>query len=128
MRAYTQTPPPDDETPDFGELLLADADDDLVPFAATGEQHMVSVEAIDTDAMGPVAMPRWTAAERIAYRDLARFVDAAEPRLGWRRVLFVVSGIQLSPARGERVLREAVGLLLESVDPLILDSEKEAAS
>ncbi len=128
MRAYTRTPPPDDESPDVGELLLADADDDLVPIAATGRHQVVSVDAADTDSMRLVAAPRWTPAEQVAYRDLARFVHAAEPKLGWRYALFVVSGIRLRPSRAERALREAAGLLLGGVDPLILDPEKEASS
>jgi hypothetical protein len=128
MSVYARTSIHDDEPVDpNAELMLADADDDLVPFASTSA---ASATPVDSDELSPtrlIALPRWTVAEQLAYRELARFASASEPTLGWRCVLFVVTGICLRPSRAERALRVAVWSLLQGVDPLILDAEKEAS-
>ena len=128
MRVYVRTPNHDDSVEPNAELLLDDADDELVPFTPTGPASVAPVDPGDAERTRLIALPRWTTAERLAYRELARFASAGEPTLGWRHVLFVVSGICLRPLRAERALRVSVRSLLKGVDPLILDAEKEASS
>jgi hypothetical protein len=129
MRVYARNPNHDGEPVEPNvELLLDDADDELVPLTPIVAP---TTDIADVELVAPtrlVASPRWTPAEQLAYRDLARFVSARAPTIGWRFVLFVVSGICLRPARAERALRESVKHLLDGVDPLILDPEKEASS
>ena len=128
MRVYARTPNRDDEPVEpNAELLLNDADDELVPLTPTAAPHVDAASPGEAEPTRLIALPRWTAAERLAYRELARFTSAGEPTLGWRYALFVVSGICLRPSRAERALRTSVRSLLDGVDPLILDPEKEAS-
>lgn len=130
MLAFTRKPS-DDESPVPVELLLNDADDDLAPLASPAvitEERPLSVDLADIRDTRLVVAPAWTERERASYMALLQFASSQEPRFGWRHLLFVVSGICLMPSRSERVFREYVDVLVRSVDPAILDDEKEAAS
>lgn len=130
MLAFTRKPT-DDESPADTELMLADADDDLAPLTTNTPTPVTAEPAPEPRSSGPmrlVVAPRWTTLEREAYASLLELVAAREPRLGWRHVLFIVSGICLAPSRSERALRSRIATLASSVDPVILDDDKEAAS
>ncbi len=129
MRAYTRNPNHDrDPVQPNAQLLLDDADDELVPLTPAAIPASIDHEPDAVASTRLIALPRWTPVEQLAYRELARFVSASGPTIGWRFVVFVVSGICLRPSQSERVLRASVASLLECVDPLILDPEKEASS
>lgn len=131
MLAFTRKPA-NDESPADTELLLADADDDLAPLTTntpdTPDAVDPPIDPRDSGSMRLVVAPRWTALEREAYASLLELVAAPEPRFGWRHVLFVITGVCLAPSRSERVLRSCIATLASSVDPVILDDDKEAAS
>ena len=128
MRVYARNPNHDGDPVDpNAELLLDDADDELVPLSPIAIAAEVDAEPDVVASTRLIALPRWTPVEQLAYRELARFVSASGPTIGWRYVVFVVSGICLRPSQSERALRASVASLLECVDPLILDPEKEAS-
>jgi hypothetical protein len=106
-------PPPKRAVSPLDEVIVEDEHDALVPLTATVQMPHATVDR-------PVEL-------RIAVDELAAFVAAREPVLGWRRMLFVVSGMVLQPSRAERNLREAAALVLGSVEQSTLDPEKEAA-
>ena len=129
MRVYARNPNHDGESVDpIAELLLDDADDELVPLTPINATRPDDAEPDAVASTRLIALPRWTPVEQLAYRELARFASASQPCIGWRCMLFVVSGICLPPSRPERALRASVTNLLECVDPLILDTKKEASS
>lgn len=130
MLAFTRKPANDESTANT-ELLLDDADDDLAPLTTNTPAPGAADDSVAPRTDGStrlIVAPRWTSNERAAYASLLDLVAAHEPRLGWRGLLFIVSGIRLAPSRSERVLREHIATLARSVDPAILDDEKEAAS
>lgn len=127
MLAYPRKPS-DDESPVAVELLLADADDDLAPLTPPARPKRELVEPRAMHGTQLVAAPRFTSEQRAAYVALAAFASSGEPQVGWRRWLVVVTGICLVPSRSERELRSRIALLVRSVDPALIDDEKEAAS
>jgi len=129
MDVYARTSIHDDEPVEPNdELMLGDADDELVPFAPTSTAPAAHVDPGEMQPPPLSDSTRWTSAEQLAYRELVRFTSASGPTLGWRYVLFVVTGICLRPSRSERALRVSVWSLLQGIDPLILDPKKEASS
>ncbi len=114
-------PPPKRAASVLDEVIVEDEDDAPVPLTSTAQVPVAS-------AGSPVARLLGSSVElRLAIDVLGRLVAAPSPALGWRRVLFVVSGICLPPSRAERELREAARCLLGSVESSTLDPEKEAS-
>ena len=120
MLAFTRKPPPEDEAPGRAELLLDDAEDGLVPLAPAPASEPAQPDA--------VVAPLPSVADDAALAALRAFASSAEPQLGWRRVVFVGTGIGLAPSRAELALRAQITLLLECVGSSSLDPEKEASS
>lgn len=126
MLAFTRKPPPEDDVSRPAELLLDDADDTLVPLQpspATEPMELVGDVAPSDDVT-----PRRSGEVALALDELRRFAESVDPSLGWRRVLFVVSGIRLRPSSTEHALRNQVSALLAVVDPPQTDPHKEASS
>ena len=122
MRPYSRLQNTTDESNPIDELLLAEADD-LAPLTTTRDIPVVAADAEVTDTSPPIA----SEAPRSAFDAVDRFVSSEVPVFGWRRVLFVVSGIMLPPSRAERELREAARLLVLSVGSGQPDPAKEAS-
>ncbi|MCB0877358.1 MAG: hypothetical protein KDC46_00050 [Thermoleophilia bacterium] len=123
MRPYSRLQNTTDESMPIDELLLAEADD-LAPLTTTRDIPAVVIDDEVTDASPKIASD----VPRGAFDAVERFVSSEVPVFGWRRVLFVVSGIVLPPSRAERELREAARLLVSSVGSGQPDPAKEASS
>jgi hypothetical protein len=123
MRPYSRLQNTTDESNPIDELLLAEADD-LAPLTTTRDIPVVAIDDEVTVTSPPIECD----VPRGAFAAVERFVSSEVPVFGWRRVLFVVSGIVLPPSRAERELREAVRLLVSSVGSGQPDSAKEASS
>lgn len=122
MLAFTRKPIPDDAR---AELLLDDADDALVPLsspaltdapaAAVGRGRVVALSA----SLDLTSLPAPALAELVAW------LCCPEPSFGWRRALFVVSGINLGPCASERRLRLLLCDLYRAFHPSTRDHSKE---
>ena len=104
MLAFTrsQPPPPLD---DHAELIVADSDDELVPFGAT-------VELPATPLATDLSTTTDTSSEALRLAGL--WVGDAAPWFGWRRALWFVTGIDLGPSLRERRLRLLLCELLDA--------------
>ena len=130
MRAFTRKPTPEYEPlPAItgSGLIVEDESDSLAPISATEQTRAASVEPEIEPSSVTVQSPLSNDALG-AYRSLLRFASADVPTLGWRHVVFVVTGVVLRPGRAERELRAQVVLLLDGVGSLVIDVTKEAAS
>jgi hypothetical protein len=123
MRPYSHLPTTSDESNPLGELLLAN-EDDLSPLTTTRELPAATNNVADA----PSPQRTVTEVQHDALVVVSSFASAGEAVFGWRRVLFVVSGIILPPSRAERELREAARFLLSSVGSIDPDPAKEASS
>lgn len=123
MRPYSRLQNTTDESNPIDELLLAEADD-LAPLTTTRDIPVVAIDDEATDTSPTLASD----APHGALAAIERFVSCEVPVFGWRRLLFVVSGIVLPPSRAERELREAARLLMSSVGSGQPDPAKEASS
>lgn len=90
-------------TPANAGLLLDDDDDTLVPIAAP-------VAPTPAQSPEPARLPASTlihpadASPEVLQRALA-WVTSPTPTLGWRALVFYVTGLNLGPSRRERDLR-----------------------
>ena len=127
MRAFTRKPQPQHDAliaDAIGELIVVDETDTLTPIHATAQHPVVVDEPRSSDVAFASPLDDETLS---AYHSLMRFASADVPQLGWRKAVFVVSGIVLGPGRAERELRAQVLLLLSGVGSLVIDATKEAA-
>ena len=120
MRPHLHKPVPEAESDSSVELLL-DAEDDLVPLTSTAEPSSAPVESADATASEAVTSGELSPQAQRAVTRLAWLVASAGPVFGWRRWVYVVSGVCLPPVRSERELRDAVRLLMASVGSADLD-------
>lgn len=104
MLAFTrsQPSPPLDA---HNELIVADSDDELVPFGATAERPATPL---------PTTSPPTTDTTREELHLLRQWARDTAPWFGWRRVLWFVTGIDLGPSLRERRLRLLLCELLDA--------------
>ena len=104
MLAFTrsQPQPPLDA---HAELIVADSDDELVPFGATVELPATPL---------PTTPSTTTDTSREDRRLLRQWMSDTGPWFGWRRVLWFVTGIDLGPSPHERRLRLVLCELLDA--------------
>lgn len=125
MSAFTRKNSPDAARAD-AVLLLDDATDDaLVPLSAAPSAPARSDSGLSSPIAARLQVRVLTDVRPDALRDLIVWARDPEPAFGWRRVLLIVSGINLGPSRRERRLRRLFcELYRHSHDPIPDQNER----